>query len=331
MSTAVSVVIPTYNAAAFIAETIDAVLCQTQQPAEVIVVDDASRDETCALVEQLALSSPIPLRLIRLPSNTGGPATPLNVGIEHAHSPLIALLDHDDLLLPDKFALQVEAFRVTPDLVLAFGDYTLFGTSGETAGMHEWVKDYLRGKSVFRDGRYVVPPAVMTKIQLLDCGAVQSCSNLMFPRRLWVTGNHFDPRHNIIADYLFKLRLAAEGPAVFFPQVLFRKRCHGKNLYSGANLSTVRAIFDAMLSTILAQTNLLTDSDFRRRVRHMFVYQGWRHREQGQPLHALRYYWNGLRCAGFSPELVYHFAVFPLAIISRFINRGLTRSLSGSP
>ena len=174
MSTAVSVVIPAYNAEAFLTETIDAVLGQTHQPAEVIVVDDASRDSTCAVVERLAPSSTVPLRLIRLPSNTGGPATPLNVGIEHARSPLIALLDHDDLWLPEKLALQADAFRRTPGLVLAFGDYTLLGNAGETPGMHEWVKEYLLRNGAVRDGRHVIPSAAMTKIQLLDCGAVNS-------------------------------------------------------------------------------------------------------------------------------------------------------------
>ena len=92
----VSVVIPTYNASPFIRETLASVFAQTRLPDEVIVVDDCSSDGTAALADSLVATAPVPLRIIRLPKNTGGPAAPTNAGIAEASGDIIATLDHDD-------------------------------------------------------------------------------------------------------------------------------------------------------------------------------------------------------------------------------------------
>ena len=58
----------------------------------------------------IAKQAPVPVVLERLTTNSGGPARPLNVGIERAAGPLIATLDHDDLMLPEKLELQAACF-----------------------------------------------------------------------------------------------------------------------------------------------------------------------------------------------------------------------------
>ena len=82
MSMDISVVIPAFNSAAFIRETLESVFAQTQLPVEVIVVDDASSDDTPTIIKGLADKAPVPLRLIEMPRNSGSPAMPMNVGIE---------------------------------------------------------------------------------------------------------------------------------------------------------------------------------------------------------------------------------------------------------
>ncbi len=130
----VSVVIPAYNSSRFIRETLESVFAQTRLPIEIIVVDDASTDDTPAIVEAMAAESPVPLRLIRLPKNTGGPAIPMNVGIEAAKGDVIALLDHDDLMLPHKIATQMVVIEDNPDIELVMGDYESFSAEGLLAG-----------------------------------------------------------------------------------------------------------------------------------------------------------------------------------------------------
>src|ERR1041384_767882 len=111
MTDTISVIIPTYNSEKFISQALDSVFRQTRRPMEVLVVDDASTDGTCELVAALAQSAPVRLRLCRLSTNSGGPARPLNVGIGQATGALIATLDHDDLMLPEKLALQVACLK----------------------------------------------------------------------------------------------------------------------------------------------------------------------------------------------------------------------------
>lgn len=104
MSTTVSVVIPAYNAAAWIAETLDSVLAQQCADLEVIVVDDGSTDETAAVVACYPQ-----VRYLCKPN--GGQASARNAGIRAACGEYIAFVDADDLWLPEKLRLQLALLR----------------------------------------------------------------------------------------------------------------------------------------------------------------------------------------------------------------------------
>lgn len=104
----VSVVIPTYNAARYIEETISSVLAQTYPNKEVIVVDDGSADETESVVRGIcAADSRVSFH--KLERNCGGPAWARNVGVDLATADYLAFLDADDLWHPQKLELQMEA------------------------------------------------------------------------------------------------------------------------------------------------------------------------------------------------------------------------------
>jgi glycosyltransferase involved in cell wall biosynthesis len=98
----VTVIIPAYNAAAYITRTIDSVLAQTCQPLEILVVDDGSKDRTADIVAAL----PPPVRLIR--KENGGPASARNRGAREAKGDWLALLDADDIWQPTKLAAQLQ-------------------------------------------------------------------------------------------------------------------------------------------------------------------------------------------------------------------------------
>jgi glycosyltransferase involved in cell wall biosynthesis len=110
----VSVVIPAYNAERFIRKTLDSVLAQTYPVSEVIVVDDGSKDSTCALVESYGA----PVRLLR--QKNAGPSTARNLGTRASTGELIAYLDADDAWQPEKIARQVAALRANPEAVLCY-------------------------------------------------------------------------------------------------------------------------------------------------------------------------------------------------------------------
>ena len=103
----VSVIIPTFNRAHLIEESVSSVLAQTLKPTEVIVVDDGSNDKTWDILKNLgfSLSDSQENTLRYLYKENGGVSSARNVGIELSSSEYVALLDSDDQWKPTKFCL----------------------------------------------------------------------------------------------------------------------------------------------------------------------------------------------------------------------------------
>lgn len=108
----VSVVIPTYNSGPLVEEAIASALGQTLAPAEVIVVDDGSTDDTA---DRLGLFGP-PVRVIR--QRNAGASAARNRGLTEATGNFIAFLDADDVWHPDKLRRQLEVLDARPELGL---------------------------------------------------------------------------------------------------------------------------------------------------------------------------------------------------------------------
>src|SRR5580700_10410124 len=106
---AVTAIIPLYNGAEFIAQALESVLCQTVRPAKIIVIDDGSTDNGPDIVGSLGYTHDI--ALIRKPN--GGQASARNLGIRHARTPLIALLDQDDIWYPNHLEELIKPFHET--------------------------------------------------------------------------------------------------------------------------------------------------------------------------------------------------------------------------
>ena len=110
MNNLISIVIPNYNSALYINQTLDSVLKQTYKYFEIIVVDDKSSDNSISLIEDYIKENPnINIKLICLNDNYGMPAGPRNIGVESANGSWIAFLDCDDIWHPLKLELQMKA------------------------------------------------------------------------------------------------------------------------------------------------------------------------------------------------------------------------------
>jgi glycosyltransferase involved in cell wall biosynthesis len=117
----VSVIIPTYNRGLFITEAIDSVLGQTYQNVEIIVVDDASTDDTLDRLQ------PYGSRISIVTTNHGGAAHARNAGVKVAKGNYVAFLDSDDRYLPHKLALQVQILDRFPDVGAVYSEFSGFG------------------------------------------------------------------------------------------------------------------------------------------------------------------------------------------------------------
>ena len=111
----VSVIMPAYNARAFVAESIHSVLNQDYPNIELILVDDGSNDGTPEFAEQLDRR----VRVLR--QKNAGPAAARNRGLAAATGEFMAFLDADDVWLPRKVSLQVEYLQTHPEVGVVFG------------------------------------------------------------------------------------------------------------------------------------------------------------------------------------------------------------------
>jgi glycosyltransferase involved in cell wall biosynthesis len=113
-ATLVSVVLPAYNAAKFLAQTLESVLSQSYGNFEVLLVDDGSSDQTAAIARQFAAQDSR-LQVIQQPN--AGVAAARNVGIAQAQGGLIAPIDADDLWQPDYLHKMVTKWSQSPPQV----------------------------------------------------------------------------------------------------------------------------------------------------------------------------------------------------------------------
>jgi glycosyltransferase involved in cell wall biosynthesis len=108
----VDVIIPAYNAAGFIEQTLQSVASQTVRPQSVIVVDDGSTDDTAGMVTRFAANTDLSVQLVS--QSNAGLSAARNAGIRASSAQYVALLDADDVWLPRKLELQLEVFARGP-------------------------------------------------------------------------------------------------------------------------------------------------------------------------------------------------------------------------
>ncbi len=129
MKELVSIIMPNYNSASFIEESIVSVLSQGYENWELILVDDCSSDDSLKAIEAL-IADDKRIKLLQLTQN-GGPAVARNRAIEEAKGRYIAFLDSDDLWHADKLSRQV-SFMKDHDIALSYtGYYRIKETGGE--------------------------------------------------------------------------------------------------------------------------------------------------------------------------------------------------------
>lgn len=122
----VSVVIPSYNHAAYISETIASILSQSEPPYEVIVVDDGSRDDSRRIIESFPEDR---VRRVFFPANRGA-CEALNHGIGMVRGDFIASCSSDDSWAPDKLRIQKAFLAASPEIGVVFSNAATIDEAG---------------------------------------------------------------------------------------------------------------------------------------------------------------------------------------------------------
>ncbi|RZL33208.1 MAG: glycosyltransferase [Pedobacter sp.] len=134
----VSIIIPVYNAETTIEETLNSVYAQTFQDFEVIVVNDGSTDNTLTILKGYCKSINI------LSTENKGVSHARNLGFKHSKGDYIQYLDADDLLMPVKIEIQLQAL-VTQEADIAYGDWQKFKLENNQIKISETIEREIEG------------------------------------------------------------------------------------------------------------------------------------------------------------------------------------------
>jgi glycosyltransferase involved in cell wall biosynthesis len=201
----ISVVIPAYNGVSrYLADAIHSVLAQSHRAVEVIVVDDASEDDTSGLVHQY------PVRYVRHAVNRGQAAA-RNEGARHAAGEFLAFLDQDDLWEP---TFLEEACAV----ILQNPDAAIVHTDGYQVSERNDILHY--------DGAMKWEPTIT---QLLRGGHDAATSGSLFRKSCFDALTGYDETLPIWEDIDLAIRLYQRYPIIHLPKPLYRHRLYGHN------------------------------------------------------------------------------------------------------
>lgn len=216
----VSIIIPTYNCAQYIAETITSVLNQSFKDIELIVVDDGSIDSTRDIVASING----PIRLI--PQTNAGVCVARNRGISEATGRYICLMDHDDYWFPHKLERQVALLDEQPEIGVVYSSFILWHRdesnglfpSAESFDLNHYADDFIPEFSGWIYHQF-----------LLDCWMLTSTA--MFRAEIFEECGAFDEDLPYSEDWDLWLRISRRYPFIQLrrPSTLYRQHAHQGN------------------------------------------------------------------------------------------------------
>lgn len=219
----ISVVIPLFNSQKWIGETLDSVCTQELRPYEVIIVDDGSTDDSSAEIETISRKYPdIKIQVYTIINS--GVSNARNQGMELCTGDLVALLDSDDVWLPQKLKLQLDYLMTNTSCIAVLSDFYI------TESMPDG-----RLKDVRLISKKGVTDVGLSWLTLQGNGALLS-STILFWKEKVVGKISFNKELSTAADLDFYLRLTHLGAVGHLIKPLVRYRQHGEQMHLSPEL-----------------------------------------------------------------------------------------------
>jgi len=231
----ISIVITCYNHARFLGEAIESALAQTPPPAEVIVVDDGSTDDS----REVAARYPS----VRCMTQTNaGVAVARNTGWRASRGEYVVFLDGDDRLVPGALDVGARCLDAHPECAFVFGRCQRIGADGARLALDPWTPvHHGHYRELLRDNYIWMPATVMYRRSALDAAG------------------GFDPASDHACDYDLYLRVTARGPVLCHGEIVAEWRLHDANVSYDASV-----MLRSTLRTYRRQAmHVATDPDLR--------------------------------------------------------------------
>jgi hypothetical protein len=217
---AVAAIVATHNGRSrgFLAVAVESVLGQTLRPAEIVVVDDASTDQTAQFVNE-RFGNAVTVAL--LPENLG-PSGARNHAVRLARAPLVAFLDDDDVWLPTKLQRQVHALESS-------GANLVCGTA-----------ELIDSQDRVLPERWPTYPETLSWPGILFRNPVQAPGSVLVRREAVLAVGGFPEKIRIGEDWLLWARIARQAPIRFLDEAAMRYRLHDHQAAAGKTPTWIR-------------------------------------------------------------------------------------------
>jgi glycosyltransferase involved in cell wall biosynthesis len=198
----ITILVPIYNGAAYLAETLQSILSQTFTDYELLAIDDGSTDDSADIVQSFKDDR---IRLIY--KNNTGLCNTLNLGIAEAKAPYIARSDQDDVSFPDRLERQLRVMVDHPDALGVFSYVTKLGSK------HTWSNT----------DRVVMAPGILKEYQPIEDGALL-CSTMFIRTAALRSIGGFRQSYYPVDDWDMECRLAQVGKVLIMCEPLIAYR-----------------------------------------------------------------------------------------------------------
>lgn len=219
----VSVIVPFLNAERFLEEAIESVRRQTYPEWELLLVDDGSDDGSTAVAQRYAGLQPERIRYLQHEGHGNrGVCASRNLGIRRTRGHLIALLDADDVWLPEKLSEQVALMQAHPRAAMVFGKARYW--SGDADAEAETPDLGLRPNTLYE------PPELFTRCHPLGSATAPCPSDLLLRRRAVEAIGGFEERFvgekQLYEDQAFLVKVYLRYPVFVTDRTWIHYRIH---------------------------------------------------------------------------------------------------------
>jgi alpha-1,3-rhamnosyltransferase len=205
----ISVLVPSYNHAPFVEQTLRSIFSQTLKPEKLLVIDDGSKDESVGIIERVLQDCPFEAEFI-FRENRGLCAT-LNEGFARTDGEFFAYISSDDVWLPTFLEKRIEPLKKRPQAVLAYGHSYLINKKDEIFDCTKNWGDYADGNA----------------LEMLLYPQIPASASVVYRRS--ALGKFLWNESSTLEDYELYLRLSAAGEFALDEHILSAWRIHEYN------------------------------------------------------------------------------------------------------
>jgi glycosyltransferase involved in cell wall biosynthesis len=232
----VSVIVPNYNYARYLSDRLNSIVGQTLRPYEIIVLDDASTDDSLDVLRELQSSLPLPLRVVTSAANSGSVFRQWLKGVELAGGDYVWIAEADDLAEPTFLATVMEAFN-RPNVAMSYCQSQQIDEDGTNLSNDylDYVSDISKERwrqSYIADGAEELVNGLAVKNTVPNVSAVVFNREALYEALINCGDELYE--FSVAGDWLVYLRLLEGGLLAYNPQSLNKHRRHRGSVTLGS-------------------------------------------------------------------------------------------------